>query len=60
MFLDGAWLDRLAQFIADAEARGIYTIVTSRHCPDNAFFRNVSDQLPPLPPAAGRKKRRGR
>jgi hypothetical protein len=49
--LDGAWLDRLAQFIADAEARGIYTIVTSSHCPDNAFFRNVSDQLPPLPPA---------
>jgi hypothetical protein len=49
--LDGAWLDRLAQFIADAEARGIYTIVTTVYCPNNAFFRNVSDQLPPLSPA---------
>ena len=49
--LDSAWLDRLAQFIADAEACGIYTIVTTVYCPNNAFFRNVSDQLPPLPPA---------
>ena len=37
--LDPAWLDRLAQYISDAEAHGIYTMVTMVYCPDNAYFR---------------------
>lgn len=49
--LDSAWVDRLAEYIADAETRGIYTIVTTVYCPSNAYFRNVSDSLPPLPAA---------
>lgn len=39
--LDSAWVDRLAQFISDAEKRGIYTLVTMVYCPDNAYFRAI-------------------
>ena len=39
--LDSAWVDRLAQFISDAEERGIYTLVTMVYCPDNAYFRAI-------------------
>ena len=49
--LDGAWVDRLAQYISDAETHGIYTLVTNSYCPNNAFFRNASGQLPPSPSA---------
>eukprot|EP00936_MAST-01D_sp_MAST-1D-sp1_P002572 g2572.t1 len=46
---DTAWVDRLAQYISDAEAHGIYTLVTLVYVPNNAYFRNVSDAFPPLP-----------
>jgi len=45
--LDPAWVDRLAQYISDAEAHDIYTMVTLVYCPDNAYFRNFSKRFPP-------------
>jgi hypothetical protein len=47
--LDSAWVDRLAEYISDADLHGIYTLVTMVYTPDNAYFRNFSSQLPPLP-----------
>ena len=49
--LDPAWMDRLALYIADAEAHGIYTMVTMVRVPNNAYFRNFSaSHSPPLGP----------
>jgi hypothetical protein len=44
--LDPEWLDRLAQFVSDAEARGLYTMVTMVYAPFNAFFKNLTDAIP--------------
>ena len=44
--LDPAWLDRLAQFVSDAEAHGLYTLVTMVYAPSNAFFHNLTAQIP--------------
>ncbi len=47
--LDAEWLNRLAQFVSDAEDHGMYTLVTMVYPVNNAYFRNVTSQVP-LPP----------
>ena len=44
--LDPTWLDRLAQFVSDAEAHGLYTLVTMVYTPSNAYFNNVTKRIP--------------
>jgi hypothetical protein len=44
--LDPAWLDRLAQFVGDAEARGLFTLVTMVYAPSNAFFAALAEKIP--------------
>ena len=44
--LDPAWLDRLAQFVSDAEAHGLYTLATLVRPPTNAFFANLTASIP--------------
>ena len=44
--LDSAWLDRLAEYITDADARGIYTVVTMVYVPRNQYFVNFSHKFP--------------
>lgn len=50
--LDGAWLDRLAEFISDAESYRIYTIVTMVYIPTNSYFLNFSESTTPSPSPA--------
>ena len=47
--LDPAWLDRLAQFVSDAESHGMYTLITMVYPVNNAYFHNVTSRVP-LPP----------
>eukprot|EP01048_Picozoa_sp_COSAG05_P001534 COSAG05_NODE_52_length_23775_cov_49.471110_9_plen_401_part_00 len=47
--LDSHWLDRLAQFIADAESHGMYTLVTLNRPVNNAYFKKITSRVP-LPP----------
>ena len=44
--LDGAMLDRIAEYVGDAAERHIYTIVTMVYVPVNAYFRNFTQRLP--------------
>ena len=48
--LDPAWVDRLAQYISDAEAHGIYTVVTLVYCPTNQWWRDLAARSRPLSP----------
>eukprot|EP00912_Choanoflagellata_sp_UC4_P001819 UC4_evm1s1165 len=43
---DVGYVDRLAQYIVDAETFGIYTIVTMVYTPNNEFFRNATASIP--------------
>jgi hypothetical protein len=45
--LDPAWLDRLAQYISDAEQHNIYTVITLVYTPQNTYWHNYSKQFPP-------------
>jgi len=47
--LDARWLDRLAQFITDAEGHGMYTLVTLNRPVNNAYFQKLAEKVP-LPP----------
>jgi hypothetical protein len=49
--LNSAWVDRLAQFVSDAESHGLYTLITIVYVPQNAWFRNLTSRLPPDAPA---------
>ena len=45
--LDESYVGRLAQFVADAERSGLYTIITLENLPANVYFANLTRGLPP-------------
>ena len=42
--LDPAYIDRLAQYVSDAEQHNIYTVVTLVYIPQNVYWHNYSKQ----------------